>query len=955
MRRVVQMRIHKRSVKTSLISSIFTFPALFTILFLFTSCPSPISNSIVSQKRDEGAPSITITSPADGDFYTELVTITGKVGDDSASGGEIGEIRSLSYEVIGPLGTFELSELSFNTDGLFTFQFATANIDGSAVVKITAMDWNENVGEYSITLKDPGNDIPSFTVKADNQEVKLSWDPVPNATGYTVHYTTNGTPPSINYGKKIQNISQAYSASNPLVIDELKNGNMHVFLVQAHSSNPSDLWLSNNENAIPLSPLTLAPQVTGEFAQIRIEWNSIPATDQFEVMRATQSDGDYINISGIIETTSLTDDTVDDGQVYFYKVKPSFAGSIESDPNCDETSPFTFAQEIELLSTFPATFAPPGAVAVKDNFAYMVDYSGWVYKINISNPSNPFFLTQYKLPASLPFGAPFGDIAVDDSYVYVALKLGGGFYILDKDTLNPVLQLQGFSVYGIDLDLTYAYVVFYGGGPSGPPGLYRFEIANPFNYAPYAGPLISLPTDVAVNSSWIYVTDFSANLYVVDVGSFTYSRTIPMFPYINPTYRMSASDDYVSIGGYYYSPGLAVVKVSDDTVKQYPGYILSTAVKTIGSYAYVADRNTGLSLINVFSDPPILNSLYDTPGNIESVDVSGQYAYVTDDFEGLMIFDVSTSVPDNPVVLQTYGSDDAKNVAVSGNRLYIADGESGLQVIDVTSPGSPTYVGSWDTLDAVPAPDDAALDVFVSGDYVFIAFSDAPNTNEDDEGALHIIDTADLSGSVGSLVTPGDPEAAVVSGDYVYVADGVAGLQIIDISSPDDPKRVGSRNTPGGDAKGVAVKGNYAFVADGGGGIHSIIVSVPNNPIIVDTYDPGPQDYTDVEISGNYAYVTDGNNGLDVIDISFPNTLKFVGSVNTPGGAESVAISGNYAFVADMAGGMQVVDITIPSSPVIIGAVDTSGNAVGVSVAGSYAYVANDSADVKIIDLLPNN
>ena len=57
-----------------------------------------------------------------------------------------------------------------------------------------------------------------------------------------------------------------------------------------------------------------------------------------------------------------------------------------------------------------------------------------------------------------------------------------------------------------------------------------------------------------------------------------------------------------------------------------------------------------------------------------------------------------------------------------------------------------------------------------------------------------------------------------VAGNYAYVADEVAGLQVIDISNPANPQRVGGYDTAGG-AAGVAVAGNYAYVADDAGGL----------------------------------------------------------------------------------------------------------------------------------------
>ncbi len=46
----------------------------------------------------------------------------------------------------------------------------------------------------------------------------------------------------------------------------------------------------------------------------------------------------------------------------------------------------------------------------------------------------------------------------------------------------------------------------------------------------------------------------------------------------------------------------------------------------------------------------------------------------------------------------------------------------------------------------------------------------------------------------------------------------MAGLQVIDVSNPANPQRVGGYDTSG-NAYGVAVSGNYAYVADGHWGL----------------------------------------------------------------------------------------------------------------------------------------
>ncbi|MBK8129377.1 MAG: hypothetical protein IPK53_10815 [bacterium] len=50
-----------------------------------------------------------------------------------------------------------------------------------------------------------------------------------------------------------------------------------------------------------------------------------------------------------------------------------------------------------------------------------------------------------------------------------------------------------------------------------------------------------------------------------------------------------------------------------------------------GNYAYIADRDTGLRVVNV-SDPaaPVEVGLYDMLGYAQNVGIAGSYAYVAD-------------------------------------------------------------------------------------------------------------------------------------------------------------------------------------------------------------------------------------------------------------------------------------------------------------------------------------
>ena len=100
---------------------------------------------------------------------------------------------------------------------------------------------------------------------------------------------------------------------------------------------------------------------------------------------------------------------------------------------------------------------------------------------------------------------------------------------------------------------------------------------------------------------------------------------------------------------------------------------------------------------------------------------------------------------------------------------------------------------------------------------------------------------------------PGSANGVVVSGSHAYVVDSECCLDVIDISTPSSPQRVGSVRTPGY-PYGVAVSGSRAYVAD--------------------------------------------YSGLQVIDISNPASPKLLGGVVTTGTASGVAVAGSYVWVA---------------------------------------------------------
>jgi hypothetical protein len=275
-----------------------------------------------------------------------------------------------------------------------------------------------------------------------------------------------------------------------------------------------------------------------------------------------------------------------------------------------------------------------------------------------------------------------------------------------------------------------------------------------------------------------------------------------------------------------------------------------------GSYAYVADYDEGLRVIDI-SDPaaPVEIAVVNTPGYVLGVAVAGGYAYVANDEAGLRVIDISSpSAPVEVGFVDTPGR--AYGVAVSRGHAYVADYNQGLRVIDVSTPSAPIEVGFLDT------PGNA-LSVTILGHYAYVA---------DYGQGLRVIDISAPAApaEVGFINRPGVETDVAVLGRYAYLANDIMGMRIIDVSSPSAPVEVGYFDVPGAlRASSVAVKGGYAYVAEyyadeTGGDLRVIDVSTPSAPLEVGYFEiPWG---VNVEASEGHVFVTGNFAGLYVFN-----------------------------------------------------------------------------------------
>ena len=152
-------------------------------------------------------------------------------------------------------------------------------------------------------------------------------------------------------------------------------------------------------------------------------------------------------------------------------------------------------------------------------------------------------------------------------------------------------------------------------------------------------------------------------------------------------------------------------------------------------------------------------------------------------------------------------------------------------------------------------------------------------------------------------------------------------MRVIDVSNPNTPSEVATYDSPGGSID-VTLSGDFIYLADGAAGMQVLFLenSASQNPEIsaiagIDT----PGEANQAAAVGQTIYLADGSGGLSVISMVNPAQPVILGSEDTPGSARGVAILGDYAYVADGEAGLRVINILDGSKPAEVGAIATPG------------------------------
>jgi len=281
-------------------------------------------------------------------------------------------------------------------------------------------------------------------------------------------------------------------------------------------------------------------------------------------------------------------------------------------------------------------------------------------------------------------------------------------------------------------------------------------------------------------------------------------------------------------------------------------------------------------------------------------------------------------------------------VATFGNHAVLGL-SSRFVVFDISDPSDPILVGKSSTLPR------SISKIVVSEDLAYVAYHGFDGSaTQPIAGGIVVFDLSIPAQPVilGSLATLARAKDMVLVGNFLIVADGQAGVRVVDVSEPSSPSIVGewaSQST-----WGVAASGDTAY-AMGSSGISVIDITNASEPRLVTTLQDPSTRLNSILAQGAYLYTSGGigtveqeKGGASVYDITLPMLPQLLGHVDnlvSPG--ERLATHGDLLIMATTSAGVQLVDVSDPAMPTKVGQVSNL-MATDVAVAGDGSLLVSE-------------
>ncbi len=505
----------------------------------------------------------------------------------------------------------------------------------------------------------------------------------------------------------------------------------------------------------------------------------------------------------------------------------------------------------EVLGTWSsAGFAE--SVALHGNLAVLADGPLGLRLVDFSTPSAPL-----EVGSAYPLNYAF-DVALAGSYAFIAAGDSGLLVADISDPAHPKevgsLDTPGYA-YGVVIKNTIAYVA------DAWSGIETVDISTPekpvlLDNTPCDGWSLS----VAVGKGLLYSGNGGMGVQAFDLSN-------PESPKVAGAYNEGGSARQVASAGSYLFvadtlKGIRMIDASDPEALTQQGIysVLPYARRATlnGNYLYAASGTDGAMYVINVEDPanPYQVSKFQADGNASDVVINGQSAFLTtfmDSSNYLIAIDIQDPADLKLLMEVPLGSVTPMNAApreaaIQNNAIFVAD-EFGLRIFDISDPANIHQFGQIETYSG----GDVSVGIVVNGEYAYLAassrgvkvidVSDLQNPKEvshfgQTAGSLALSSSSTLyigeygsgvqvaslgSGGtalsrLGSYPSIGQVEDVAISGTTLFANEGIAGIQVLDVSNPAKITQTQVLETPGY-AWNSEVDGNLMYESDGNGGL----------------------------------------------------------------------------------------------------------------------------------------
>ena len=199
-----------------------------------------------------------------------------------------------------------------------------------------------------------------------------------------------------------------------------------------------------------------------------------------------------------------------------------------------------------------------------------------------------------------------------------------------------------------------------------------------------------------------------------------------------------------------------------------------------------------------------------------------------------------------------------------------------------------------------------------------------------------------------------------VKNNITFLANGNQGLEIINITDPLNPKKIGCHKISGASAQDVFIdERDFAYVSCGAKGVVIIDISDPHNTRTMKTITPDGA-VVEIDMRGPLLHIVTIESGVsfwDVSDVYHPNYMSKYEDANTFNG---ISVLGKFVSVSAGAGGLEIIDLTFPGDPFLVGNWNHSScYASGVDAENigdvRIAFIANSLNGLELINFTAPN